>query len=329
MAENTDLNKVETSAKPRPFMAWGKYVKALVADVTANILGFVPNGLEFSYDVVLKNIPLLGRLFAHSWIEDTLKLVTGITIGKEVAKDLGEYLFGPLAFIFGLPIALFTDKAPVYQGEIGALFKQLSGQTVLGSLLGALAAFSAVYFQAFEFAQLKPISSVLIGAAGGALLGLLSKTMMLVAMDAVTRANAASSRLNAKRAQKLAKLLNERLKEEAHAHVYRHARGIIEQIHGPQIESHLQSFFSQYHDKICEHTFSKIDRHLSYLSDRATHGDMESLKKLYRLYKMPAQKCQELKSMLERILNNEEIFKLQDLVDNYYDEWTYQSLKAA
>ena len=152
---------------------------------------------------------------------------------------------------------------------------------------------------------------------------------MLLAMDAVTRAQAASSRLNAKRAKKLGEILKEKVKERSHQKVYRYSRDIIEQMHGPQIESHIQSFFAMNHSKVCETTFKKIDRHLDYLSDRGVHGDMNALKKLMKLYKDFQQENGALDELIGRILNKREQHILQNHVDNLYDQWNYQSLRKA
>lgn len=307
--------------------ACARYVGDLFSDVSQAILGFIFNGLNITYDSTLKRLPYLGAFFSHTWVEETLKFILGITIGRGVSKDLGRCVFWPMGFVLGIPLSLFVkNQKPKYQGKFGKLLYQLSGQTILGTLVGFIALIIGVKLQAGL--QLSTLSWQVWGIAlgAGAMVGMMSKSIMLIALEAVTRANAASSRLNAKRAQKLAGLLKKQLKEKTHQKVYRHARGIIEQNNGAQSEAKLTSFFAENHDDVCYTTFKKIDRHISYLSDRATHGDVDALKKLFRLYRDPVQANGTVDDMLNRILNEREIFALKDHVDNLYDKWTYKGL---
>lgn len=323
------LNSVETKAKvqaPSNLVPCGRYGGDMAADVSSALLGFIPNGLNITYDSTLKKIPFLSTFFSHQWVEEVLKMVLGITIGRGLSRDLGRYVFWPLGFLFGMNLSLFTQKPLKYQGGFGKFLYELSGQTVLGCLVGLVALVIGVSVQpGLSLATLPwKIWGLAIVAGGG--IGMMAKTIMLIALEAVTRANAASSRLNAKRAQKLGALLKEQLKEKTHQKVYHHARAMIEQTYGPQLESSLTNFFAHNHDKVCETTFNKIDRHINYLTDRAIHGDMDALKKLFKFYKDKATSNGSVDKMLDRIINGREIFRLKDHVDNLYDRWHYREM---
>jgi hypothetical protein len=333
---DTELNmsgkKPPQNNAPSNVWACARMGGDILADLTQAIFGFIPNGLNVTYDSTLKRLPYLGSFFGHTWVEEALKLVVGITIGRGLSKDLGKYVFWPIGFVLGIPLSLFIRRPnPKYKGSIGKIFYQLSGQTILGTLIALIAVLIGTKLQ--KGLQLGELSWMVwtVALGTGAMIGMMAKTMMLVALEAVTRANAASSRLNTRRAQKLGTLLKKQLKEKTHQKIYHHARTIIEQMHGAQSEAQLTNFFAQNHALVCQTTFTKIDRHISYLTDRATHGDIDALKKLFKLYRDQVQGNGTIEEMLDRILNQDEISNLKDHVDNLYDKWTYSSLlkKAA
>lgn len=314
-----------------PFQAWGHFFADIAADLIQSLLGFIPNGLNITYDCLLKKLPFIGAFFRHTWVEETLKFGCGITIGRGLSKDIGRYLLWPFGFVFGVILAPLLRRQPpkAYKNQLGHVFYQLSGQTVSGAIIGVLALIVGI--KSLTHSSLASLEWQIWGLAlcAGALVGLLAKSVMLLAMDAITRAQAASSRLNAKRAKKLGEILKEKVKERSHQKVYRYARDIIEQMHGPKVESQIQSFFALNHSKVCETTFTKIDRHLDYLSDRGVHGDMTALKKLMKLYRDFQQENGALDELIDRILNVREQHNLKNHVDNLYDRWNYQHLRKA
>ncbi len=319
------LNK-DKSSPPKNVLVCARYGADLFSDVVQALLAFIPNGLNVTYNATLKRIPFVGPFFCHQWVEEVLKMVTGITIGKGLSRDLGRYVFWPMGFVLGIFISLFTrDETLKYKGSFGKVVNQLSGQTMLGALAGVLSLVIGVYTQRALSLEQLPWQVWLVAILGGGLVGMTAKTIMLLALEAVTRANAASSRLNAKRAQKLGTLLKKQLKEKTYQKVYQYARSIIEQNNGPQLESTLTSFFAHNHDNVCETTFKKIDRHITYLTDRAIHGDVAALKKLFSFYRDQNQGNGTVDAMLERIVNAREVILLKDNVDNLYDRWVYRA----
>jgi len=165
-----------------------------------------------------------------------------------------------------------------------------------------------------------------IAAMGGVCLGVSFKFIMIFAVEMVMRANAASASLNAKRAKTLGERLKKEAKIKVNAMVIQHAKDIIIQMHGEIETEKLESFFIHKMDAITEDAYFKIDRHLDYLTDRAVHGDIDSLKRLYKLYRRCAQeRAQEIDSLLERIINPPtEVAKLKDTVDSLYDQWCFR-----
>lgn len=161
----------------------------------------------------------------------------------------------------------------------------------------------------------------------GLLFGLVAKAALLFVIEMVMRANAASAQLNAKRAQTLGERLKLESKDKIRAQVLEHAKVIILQMHGQQSESQLETFFEHKIEEMSETAYYKVDRHLNYLTDRAIHGDITALKRLYQLYpRNPQQRAQEIASLLEKLINEpDEIIKLKDRIDTLYDYWKFRS----
>lgn len=165
-----------------------------------------------------------------------------------------------------------------------------------------------------------------LAMTGGMLLGAVVKTMMMVAVEMVMRANAASANLNAKRAKTLGERLKKETKSKVQASVIAHAKEIIFQMHGEEEGFRLESFFDKKMEAMTQGAYFKIDRHLNYLTDRAVHGDITALKRLYRLYRRsPQERAQEIDKLVDRIINRpREIEKLKDKIDTLYDQWKFR-----
>lgn len=324
------LEKKAIPSQPYYLAEWSQVTADYTADLAQGVLGFVPNGLGLIYDCFFKRLPLLKSFFAHAWVEEFLKIALGITIGKGLSKDLARYLFWPVGYVFGLGFGLLLGKwKPTFTDKISTFLFQVSGQTMAGVLTASFALLlGAALEPGLKVAELE-LWVWGIAISSGALIGLMAKTIMLVAVEAVTRANAASSRLNAKRAKKLGSVLKESLKKHAKTHVNQHARSIIEQMHGPQQECHLTAFLTQYEDQVSETIVKKIERHINFLSDRAINGDVGSLKRLVMLYRDQLQSNGALEEMLKRLLNHREVLLLKDTVDTVFDRWFYRDLLKA
>lgn len=161
-----------------------------------------------------------------------------------------------------------------------------------------------------------------VGMAGG--IGL--KIIMLCAIEMVMRANVASAQLNSKRAEMLGHRLKIESRDKIQAHVMQHAQAIILQMHGEQAESQMEHFFDYKMQELTEDAYFKIDRHVNYLTDRAVHGDIQSLKRLYQLYRRnPQEREIEINQLLERVINTpEEVKKLKDKTDTLYEHWKFR-----
>lgn len=314
-------------------LAWGKICADVAEDVSQALMGFIPNGLNLTYNFVLKPLPVLGRFFSHRWVEQVFKLCSGVTIGQGLALDIAHFVFRPLGFALGTlmgagPLANVKNM-PRYQGQVGKLLYRLSAQTVSGALVGLLAI--ALIYQFFEMTWSAPIQIFVIAAGCGAVLGLMAKSMVLIALNTVTNANAATVRKNVQRAKDLNKKLKNAAKLKAKSRILMHAQDIIQQVNGPQLQ-HLEEFFAKKYEVIAVSTNKKIERHFNYLTDRACHGDAKALKRLQELVPSRLPPIEGGKNafevMLDRIFNKRAIFHLKDDVDTAYDRWQYRFLRT-
>src|SRR5690606_37438981 len=161
----------------------------------------------------LKNIPLLGTLFEVQTIETLLKLLLGVTIGQGIALDGAKYIFRPIGFICGVILGntlLAQFKSPTaYKGKVGEILYHLSGQTVLGALLGILAVTLGFWISSGLGIAAINREILLLSLAVGASVGLIAKAMLLLAVNMVNQANAANLRRSVKRAKDLGTKLKE------------------------------------------------------------------------------------------------------------------------
>lgn len=301
-----------------------------VEDIARAVLGFIPNGLNLIYDFIFKSLPLFGKFFAHRWVEQVMKLCTGITIGQGLAGDLAYYLFRPLGYVLGIILGAFVKKIPEYQGQVGKVLYRLSAQTVGGALVGA-----GCFLLVWEFANLPQelfnVNSILLAMFIGALLGLLAKGMFLFAVNYVNSANASAARKNVQRAKELNTKLKNAARLKAKSMILMHAQDIVQQMNGPQSAQYLESFFEQEYGTFSEKIYQKLDRHFNYLADRACHGDIDSLKRLQSLAPKTVQQPNSKASfeiLVERMFNARAIFKLKDDVDTAFDRWQYRFLSV-
>ena len=103
-----------------------------------------------------------------------------------------------------------------------------------------------------------------------------------------------------------------------------YAQDIIQQMNGSAAQSDLADFFESELDIISQMTNKKIDGHICYLTEKATHGDEQAL---YRLQVLVNKKT-DLNKLLDRVFNARAIVKIKDEVDTRYDRWHYRFLKA-
>ncbi|MBI2791783.1 MAG: hypothetical protein HYX61_07485 [Gammaproteobacteria bacterium] len=311
-------------------MAYAKVTAYFAEDVCRAILGFIPNGLNLTYDFLFKSLPLLGGFFSHRWAEQVIKLCMGITIGQGLAGDIAHFIFRPIGFVIGVMLGSVSNKIPNYQGQIGKLFYRLSAQTVSGALLGIIAMLSISQWLVPSLNV--TLDNLAIATAIGAFLGLFTKGLLLIAVNTVHSANAATVRKNVQRAKDLNSKLKFASKQKAKSLILMQAQDIIQQMNGPQSQQYLEDFFNQEFEHIATSTYQKIERHFNYLTDRACHGDIKALKRLQELTPHAAASESNDKKpfevMIERIFNSRAIFKLKDAVDTSYDRWQYRFLSV-
>lgn len=301
----------------------------LVEDLARALIGFIPNGLNLIYDFMFKSLPIMGRFFSHRWVEQVIKLCTGITIGQGLAGDIAYYVFRPVGFLAGIIIASVYPKVPQYQGQIGKWLYRLSAQTVAGAFVGMGGLVILSYFvPTIVFNQNTMALTLSIGAG----LGLVSKGFLLIAINSVNNANAHAARRNVQKAKELNAKLKAAARLKAKSIILMQAQDIIQQMNGPQSVQFLESFLEEEYDAIANKIYQKLDRHFNYLADRACHGDLSSLKRLQDLAPKATDKPgikHSFENLVERMFNARAIFKLKDDVDTAYDRWQYRYLKEA
>ncbi len=305
--------------------------ESIAYDVSSAILGFIPNGLNLTYDRVLKPMPVLGRFFSHRWVEQVCKLCTGTTIGQGVATDLAHFLFRPIGFAIGVILAKFSKKELRYEGQFGKFLFSISEQTVGGALLGIILISLASLFVEHPSFQLGQ-ELIALGAGLGASLGLLARVFLLVAINQVNHTHMEAVKQNAQRAKELGMKLKKAARQKAKSLILREAQDIIQQMNGSTSQQYLETFFNQTYDMLSNSLNQKIDRHFNYLVDRACHGDIHALKRLQDL--IPTKQSAKsvvmtpFEVMIDRIFNTRAIFRLKDEVDTAYDRWQYDFLRV-
>lgn len=304
--------------------------ESIVEDVVAAVLGFIPNGLDLTYNHVLKPMPVLGKFFSHRWVEQVCKLCTGTTIGQGLATDIAYFVFRPLGYALGFLLARGVKKELHYQGEIGKFLYRISGQVVSGALLGILLALMLALFSTQPLLRLRWELIALFASCGGAI-GLASKLFLLMAIRQVNASQMEDIRKNVQRAKELGNKLKKAARQRAKSLILRQAQDIIQQMNGPQSQQYLEEFFNQSYEVVSSSFNQKIDRHFNYLVDRACHGDVQSLKRLQDL--IPSRVIENntrsaFEIMINRIFNARAILKLKDDVDTAYDRWQYEFLRV-
>ncbi len=180
--------------KQEPFalhvLAVAKVCAYFVEDVSRALLGFIPNGLNLTYDFALKSLPMVGKFFSHRWVEQVIKLCSGITIGQGLSGDIAHFIFRPIGSAIGFMLGAVIKTVPVYQGQIGKVLYRLSGQTIGGAVFGILAFLIGLQF--ISSAELNLSASFAVAAGVGAFLGLVAKAFLLIAINTVNSANAKS-----------------------------------------------------------------------------------------------------------------------------------------
>lgn len=305
---------------------FAKYYAKLFEEVSDGIISFIPNGLEQIYDRGFKRLPLFNKLFQHRWVEQAIKLFTGITIGQGVGSDLARFVFKPLGFCIGALVGLTAGKdrsLPYRQMGIGQFLYKLSGPTVAGTLVGGSG--SALLYH-FFFKQ-AGISFFLVMGAGlgiGTALGMLVYGIYLVVFTFVKSQQVKEFYEQVSMAKKLGGELKESARQIAKGRILIYAQDIIQQMNGPTAQSDLAGFFENDLDAIVQLTSKKIDRHVCYLTEKASHGDEQAL---YRLQILVNRKA-DLNKLLDRVFNPRAIAKIKDEIDTRYDRWHYRFLKV-
>ncbi|MFI4936929.1 MAG: hypothetical protein ACHQJ6_00280 [Candidatus Berkiellales bacterium] len=314
-------------------LGWARVSATIVEDVCGGMLSFIPNGLNLVYDFILKRLPIAGRFFSNRLVEQLIKLLSGITIGKGLATDFAHFIFWPIGFGVGALIGAGSGqhKIPVYHGQVSKFLTRVSGQTVGGALLGVFLLLLIAQFFPVMANELLTFQFFSIAAIIGAVLGLGTKALFLLAVNTVNEANAATVRKNVQRAKELNAKLKVMVRQKAKSLILRQAQDIILQMHGAQSQQYLEEFFAYKYETIALNMYKKLDRHFDYLTDRACHGDLNALKKLSELIASASSKKEDpsaLDIMLDRLFNARAIAKIKDDVDTNYDRWHYRFLMA-
>lgn len=330
------MSKLENKIDPllRPTDIWSGAMAKAFEDISEAVIGFIPYGLSVLYDTLLKPIPLLGALFRVPTIELLLKLITGISIGKGIARDAAYYLFRPLGFALGYLIGstyLFPMKNTVsYRGTFGKIMRQISSVMVGGTLFGL--ALAALVEQQWGLAWLPASKMVVyqVSAGIGAGLGCLIKLIILYAVHVVGKNQHRSQQTIYHQAKVLGKAVTLLARRQSKGRILTQAQDVLQQVNGPQSQQYLEQFFDEQYDTIANHIHDKIDRHIQFLADRACHGDRKAFQKLKELNitgKSLQGKITALSSMLDKVFNRRAILKLKDAVDTAFDYWYYQQPK--
>lgn len=311
---------------------WGAGIAERFQDLSISVLCFIPNGLEGLYDSLLSRIPFIGAVFRYEWTSKFIKALTGIIPIQMVAHDIGRFVFYPVGYtlgvVIGLVLALFMPNLPIYRGRIGQVLHMIAPQTVFGALVG-IGAYTLA--QPVLPAGMHQSLAILAFIVGGSVFGFIAKLMYLIATNIILTANAATIRKNVDKARSLSLKLKAAAKHKAKIRIVQLAEKTIQQINGQQLQSKLNHFFSEHYETISTHAYKKIDRHLNYLTDRACHGDLQALRRLFGL--VPGRQTltqahnADLDAMLERIFNPRAITKMQDDIDTVFDVWQYRHLQ--
>lgn len=317
-------NEANEAPAAKQLKRWATWFADSLEDTAKAVVLFLPNGLNAIYNDMLKRLPLLGSFFAHKGVEKTIKFCTGISISRELGRDVAYFLFRPLGYTIGYLLGLINanELAPVYDGKVGQFIGKFSGQTVAGALIGMLGA------QILH----TNLNTMALATGIGALLGIFAKTIFLFALHSLNEANALAARKNVQKAKECNARLKVAVREKTKSRILMEAQDIIQQMNGPQSQQNLAEFFQSEYEKIAQSTYQKIERHFNYLADRACHGDVEALKRLQQL--LPKQQPDEntdktaLDTMLDRMFNTRAVARIKDEVDSAYDRWQYRFLKV-
>lgn len=295
-----------------------KYSAAVTEEIGAGLIGFIPNGLDQVYDYFFKALPFVGKVFKRRWLEQVIKLCLGITIGRGLASDIARFVFWPLGFAVGALVgsasSIGSNDTPVYHGQIRKFMYKLSGFTVAGALLGTL----------FGWGIGRSLQILFIGMGTGATLGVIAYTMYLVALTVAIANQKQTFHRNTGIARSLGAKIRELAKQNAKGRILLCAQDIIQQMNGPDAQSYMSEFFEEAGDAIAQSCTKKIDRHLHYLTERASGGDTQALSRLQQLVRRQG----DLDGLLDRIFNERTKAKIKDEVDTYFDRWFYRFLKA-
>lgn len=307
-------------------IGFAKYSAKVSEELGAGLLAFVPNGLEQTYDIGLKRLPVLGKVFRHRWVEQVVKLCCGVTIGQGLASDIGRFIFWPVGFCIGalMGTGAIADRAiPVYQGQIRKFLYKLSGFTVGGALVAGLGTWLAIDWipgiQRHSVLQTE-LTAMLIGAS----LGVLAYFMYVVALLFVMSNQSQTFSHNIAQAKGLGIKLKEFARQSVKGRILIYAQDIIQQMNGPEAQPHLTEFFEKKYEVIAQATNMKIERHFNYLTERACHGDNQALARL----KILSHRKGDLDKLLDRVFNARAVASIKDAVDTHFDRWHYEFLKS-
>lgn len=311
----------QNDLEPHPAIQWSRLCGYIAQDLSSALIGFLSNGLNNIYNSFFKQLPLVGGLFSRPWVEQVVKLSTGITIGQGLATDIAYYVFRPLGYVIGFLIGSSDPnrlrRVPTYQGQIGIWLNQLSGPTVAGALTGLF-----VYLMMNEFFSptlIHQAKLLLSFVAIGAVFGLIAKGVMLWAIYWININNRTAIKQNVEQAKALSAKLITIAKQKAKGRIMAQAKDVIQQMNGPQAQPLLDKFFKDQYEQIAISTYKKIERHFHYLADRACHGDLKALERLQGLVNSSSA----IETMLDRLFNQRAAIKIKDDVDTIYDRWQY------
>ena len=235
-SDKRDLNQIVEFAK--------SYAK-IFEQLSEAILSFIPNGLEQIYNKGLKKLPVFSPVFQHRWVEQVVKLCTGITIGQGLSSDVARFVFWPIGWVIGFFIGMLTQNKPpmVLASSINKFLYKLSGATVPCTLLGALSGMLIHHFFFLEHPQMKLLLVVGIGSLLGAFIGITIYGLYLLALTWVKSQQTQHYYQQVGVAKKLGIKLKESARQMAKGRILVYAQDIIQQMNGSAAQSDLADFF--------------------------------------------------------------------------------------
>lgn len=154
---------------------------------------------------------------------------------------------------------------------------------------------------------------------GGVGLGTISYALYMLMEYFIKLKHAHDFYQTAQAAKVLGAKLRERIQQQAKGRIMVHAQDILEQMNGGSAREEMRTFFEKHITAIASVVDVKIERHIRYLTQRASDGSVEARRRLQSL----STQQEEFTKLLDRIFHPNTIAKIKDEVDTAYDRFEY------